>query len=183
MKSDSLKQYLRDIDQQYKTGVAREHAYRPALKVLIQSLLPSPSYRERYKEFLKIDFPRIPYPIDAEKFRELVEKGAELRKLHLMENLPSKTGVSYPVAGSHQVECFRWEQNRVYINAEQYFEGVPESAWDFYIGGYQPAQKWLKDRKGQTLSLEALKHYEQIIYVLQQTDRLMQEIDSIEFIK
>jgi hypothetical protein len=70
-------------------------------------------------------------------------------------------------------------QNRVYINSEQYFEGVPESAWNFYIGGYQPAQKWLKDRKGMTLSFEDVKHYQHIIYVLQQTERQMQEIDKI----
>ena len=69
--------------------------------------------------------------------------------------------------------------DRVYINAEQYFDGVPESAWQFYIGGYQPAQKWLKDRKGMTLSFEDVKHYGRIIYVLQQTKRIMQEIDDI----
>ena len=114
----------------------------------IYAVLHSPSYRERYKEFLKIDFPRIPYPIDWEKFRDLAEKGEELRLLHLMENLPSKTGITFPVAGSLQVDCYRWQDNRVYINAEQYFEGVPKSAWYFFIGGYQPAQKWLKDRKG-----------------------------------
>ena len=145
----------------------------------IYAVLHSPSYRERYKEFLKIDFPRIPYPTDWEKFRDLVEKGEELRQLHLMENLPDSTGVSFPVAGSLQVDCYRWEQNRVYINSEQYFEGVPESAWNFYIGGYQPAQKWLKDRKGMTLSFEDAKHYQRIIYVLQQTERIMQEIDEL----
>lgn len=145
----------------------------------IYAVLHSPSYRERYKEFLKIDFPRIPYPTDWEKFRDLAEKGEELRQLHLMDGLPNSTGVTFPVSGTLQVDCFRWEQNRVYINSEQYFEGVPESVWGFYIGGYQPAQKWLKDRKGMTLSFEDVKHYQHIIYVLQQTERIMQEIDSI----
>ena len=145
----------------------------------IYAVLHSPSYRERYKEFLKIDFPRIPYPTDAEKFRDLAEKGAELRQLHLMEDLPNSTGVSFPQTGTLQVDCYRWEQNRVYINSDQYFEGVPESAWNFFIGGYQPAQKWLKDRKGMTLGFEDVKHYQRIIYVLQQTERLMQEIDEI----
>lgn len=144
----------------------------------IYAVLHSPSYRERYKEFLKIDFPRIPYPAEWEKFRDLAEKGEELRLLHLMEDLPSKTGVTFPVAGSLRVDCYRWQDNRVYINAEQYFEGVPESAWQFFIGGYQPAQKWLKDRKGMTLSFEDVKHYGRIIYVLQQTERIMQEIDK-----
>lgn len=145
----------------------------------IYAVLHSPSYRERYKEFLKIDFPRIPYPTDWEQFRDMAEKGEELRQLHLMEDLPSKTGVSFPAAGTLQVECYRWQDNRVYINSEQYFEGVPESAWNFYIGGYQPAQKWLKDRKGMILSFEDVKHYQHIIYVLQQTERIMQEIDEI----
>ena len=145
----------------------------------IYAVLHSPSYREHYKEFLKIDFPRIPYPTDWEKFRDLVEKGEELRQLHLMEDLPKSTGVSFPQAGTLQVDCYRWEQNRVYINSEQYFEGVPESVWNFYIGGYQPAQKWLKDRKGQTLSFEDVKHYQRIIYVLQQTERIMNEIDNV----
>jgi len=145
----------------------------------IYAVLHSPSYRERYKEFLKIDFPRIPYPTDWEKFRDLAVLGEELRLLHLMEDIPSKTGITFPVTGSSQVDCYRWQDNRVYINAEQYFDGVPESAWNFFIGGYQPAQKWLKDRKGMTLRFEDVKHYENIIYVLQQTERIMQEIDNV----
>lgn len=145
----------------------------------IYAVLHSPSYRERYKEFLKIDFPRIPYPTDWEKFRDLAEKGEELRRLHLMEDLPNSTGVSFPVGGTLQVDCYRWQNNRVYINEEQYFEGVPECAWNFYIGGYQPAQKWLKDRKGVTLSFEDVKHYQSIIYVLQQTGKIMDEIDGL----
>ena len=145
----------------------------------IYAVLHSPSYRERYKEFLKIDFPRIPCPTDWEKFRDLVELGEELRQLHLMEDLPSKTGITFPVAGSLQVDCYRWQDKRVYINAEQYFDGVPVSAWNFFIGGYQPAQKWLKDRKGMTLSFEDVKHYGHIIYVLQQTEKIMGEIDDV----
>ena len=145
----------------------------------IYAVLHSPSYRERYKEFLKIDFPRIPYPTNAEQYDQLNELGAKLRHLHLMEDLPNQTGISFPVAGTLQVDCYRWVENRVYINSEQYFENVPEPAWNFYIGGYQPAQKWLKDRKGMILSFEDVKHYQRIIYVLQQTERIMQEIDGI----
>ena len=87
--------------------------------------------------------------------------------------------MSFPQAGTLQVDCYLWQNNRVYINNEQYFEGVPESVWNFYIGGYQPAQKWLKDRKGMTLNFEDVKHYQRIIYVLQQTELLMQEIDEL----
>ena len=144
----------------------------------IYAVLHSPNYRTKYKEFLKIDFPRIPYPTNVEEYHRLSALGAELRRLHLMEGLPNSTGVSFPQAGTLQVDCLRWEQNRVYINGEQYFEGVPESAWNFYIGGYQPAQKWLKDRKGMTLDFEDVRHYQRIIYVLLQTERIMQEIDN-----
>ncbi|MBQ7530850.1 MAG: DNA methyltransferase, partial [Paludibacteraceae bacterium] len=144
----------------------------------IYAILHSPNYRERYKEFLKIDFPRIPYPTDGNAYHRLATLGAELRKLHLMEGIPTNTGIVFPKVGSMQVDCFRWEENRVYINSEQYFENVPESAWNFYIGGYQPAQKWLKDRKGMTLDFKDVKHYQGIIYVLQQTARIMQEIDN-----
>lgn len=145
----------------------------------IYAVLHSPDYRERYKDFLKTDFPRIPYPKDKEKFDKLVEKGTALRKLHLMDGLPRQNDVSFPVSGSLQVEFYRWKQNRVYINEEQYFEGVPESVWNFFIGGYQPAQKWLKDRKNMILDFEDVNHYCAIIDVLQQTERIMSEIDEI----
>lgn len=146
----------------------------------IYAVLYSPSYRERYKEFLKIDFPRIPYPKDAEQFHRHTEKGAELRKLHLMENVDSwKTGVTFPVSGTDIVEFISFTEGKVYINKEQYFGNVSELAWNFYIGGYQPAQKWLKDRKGRTLDFQDILHYGHIIYALQETDRIMKEIDEI----
>ncbi len=167
-------QIVRQIEQSLGEAVEPQELFD-----YIYAVLHSPGYRERYKEFLKIDFPRIPYPTDGEKYRDLVALGKELRQLHLMENLPHSTGVSFPVGGTLQVDCYRWQQKRVYINAEQYFEGVPESAWNFYIGGYQPAQKWLKDRKGMTLTFEDVKHYQRIIYVLRQTERIMTEIDNI----
>ena len=130
----------------------------------IYGILHSSAYRTKYKEFLKVDFPRIPYPKDANEFQRLAKFGAELRKLHLMEDIPNSTGISFPKTGTLQVDGFHWEQNRVYINSEQYFENVPESAWNFYIGGYQPAQKWLKDRKGMTLDFKDVKHYQSIIF-------------------
>ena len=142
----------------------------------IYAILHSPSYRECYKEFLKIDFPRIPYPINKKEYYRLIEKGKELRHLHLMESLPSRTGIIFPVAGSCVVNCIRWENNHVYINEEQYFDGITENIWNFYIGSYQPAQKWLKDRKGSTLSFEDVRHYGRIVYILQNTERIMQEI-------
>ena len=150
----------------------------------IYGVLHSPSYRAKYKEFLKVDFPRIPYPKDQAEFEHFRSFGNQLRELHLMRNVP-ESPVTFPNAGSMQVDALRWEWNKddgysgnVYINETQCFEGVPAEAWDFYIGGYQPAQKWLKDRKGRTLSFDDIEHYRKIISVLMETSRLMKEIDK-----
>jgi len=146
----------------------------------IYAWLYCPKYHYAFKEFLKIDFPYIPFPKDAQQYFSLSKKGAELRKLHLMENTASwNSGVGFPVAGSNTVEKVSFEDGKVFINAAQYFSGVPELAWNFFIGGFQPAQKWLKDRKGRTLEYEDILHYGRIIYALQETDRLMKEIDAI----
>ena len=143
----------------------------------IYGVLHSPLYREKYKEFLKVDFPRIPYPKNADNFEHYKECGHKLRELHLMHNVPD---CLYPFdkVGSDIVEQPHWRDNRVYINNSQYFDKVPLEAWNMYIGGYQPAQKWLKDRKGRTLSTDEKKHYEKIIYVLVETINIMNTIDD-----
>lgn len=146
----------------------------------IYAVLHSPSYREKYKEFLKIDFPRVPYPHDAELFWQLVKLGGELRRIHLLEHPKVNEFITaYPESGTHIVEKVRYDGKRVWINSRQYFDHVPQIAWEFYIGGYQPAQKWLKDRKGRTLSDEDIEHYQKIIVALTETDRLMKEIDKV----
>lgn len=142
----------------------------------IYAVLHSPSYREKYKEFLKIDFPRVPIPTQAD-FERLVPLGRELRELHLMKSPTlGSYATTYPVAGSDEVEKIKYEDGNVYINDTQYFGNVPEVAWDFYIGGYQPAQKWLKDRKGRALSSDDIDHYQRVIKILLETERIMKEI-------
>jgi predicted helicase len=142
--------------------------------------LHSPVYRERYKEFLKIDFPRVPYPKDKKTFKELVKLGTELRLLHLLESPKVNQFITtFPKLGSDVVEKIKYNNGNVIINEEQYFGKVPEAAWNFYIGGYQPAQKWLKDRKGRKLTNEEIEHYQKIIVALVETDRIMKEIDEI----
>ncbi len=149
----------------------------------IYAVLYSPSYRARYVQFLKSDFPRIPYPSDPETFHALAKKGAELRELHLMESdILDDLITTYPENGDNKVIKPRYEEGKVWINETQYFGGVPEVAWEFYIGGYQPAQKWLKDRKGRTLSVDDIMHYQRIIVALTNTDRIMKEIDEIDFL-
>ena len=237
-------------------------------------MLHSPNYRETYKEFLKIDFPRVPYP-EPQTFWPLVKLGAELRQLHLLGgegSIPSaalptsmwvespvldnpittypndgdnivtrkinkndfeiagavdKSGISRDLVSVHLPLCKRGIEGdlsnkispnpsfpkrgterlrdlqetidgdlsapstdadnagnsastgRVWINDQQYFDGVPVVAWEFYIGGYQPAQKWLKDRHGRKLNFEDIRHYQKIIVALTETHRIMQTIDSI----
>lgn len=148
----------------------------------IYAVLHSPSYREKYKEFLKIDFPRVPYPKDKETFKKLVKLGTELRLIHLLESpIVNELITSFPKMGTDEVEKIKYKEDKVWINDEQYFGNVPQTAWEFYIGGYQPAQKWLKDRKGRTLTNEEIEHYQKIIKALTETDRLMKVIDKIDF--
>ncbi|MBV5257212.1 N-6 DNA methylase [Synechococcus moorigangaii CMS01] len=144
----------------------------------IYGVLHSPDYRETFAEFLKTDFPRIPYPASPDIFWHASEKGGQLRRLHLME--PAAIGETpYPFMGDGDsvVEKPSFDAGCVWINKTQRFEGVPEIAWSFYIGGYQPAQKWLKDRKGRALSFADIQHYQRIIKVLSETHRIMGEIE------
>lgn len=144
----------------------------------IYGVLHCPAYRETYAEFLKIDFPRIPWPTTPDEFWNVSAKGTELRKLHLME--PASIGATpYPFTGEgdNEVGKPRFEDGRVWINDSQYFADAPAVPWDFYIGGYQPAQKWLKDRKGRALSFEDVKHYQRILKILSETDRIMKTIE------
>jgi len=147
----------------------------------IYSVLNSPSYLKKYKEFLKIDFPRIPFPKDVKSFRQFVKLGGELRKVHFLESdVIRKPFTKYPINGNNLVTKPVFLNNSVYINDTQHFQGVSQSVWEFYIGGYQPAQKWLKDRKGRVLEFEDIQHYQKIIVALSESIRIMEEIDKIE---
>ena len=184
-------------EKEHTPNPSQEGSFAP-IDILdyIYAVLHSPSYREKYKEFLKIDFPRVPYPKDLQGFRNLAGLGAALRQIHLLESpIVEKYITQYPIDGNNVVGKLFYEKKsetlgRVYINYEkappsgvgglQYFDNVPQVAWEFYIGGYQPAQKWLKDRKDRQLAFEDILHYQKIIVALTETDRLMKEIDKIE---
>jgi predicted helicase len=149
------------------------------------AIFHSPTYRERYADFLKIDFPRLPLTSDLGLFRTLAAKGEELVALHLMES-PALDHLitTFPVKGSNGVQKLLYSepiderQGRVYINKTQYFDGVEREVWQFQIGGYQVLHKWLKDRKGRTLSYDDVTHYGKIVVALKETIRLMGEIDG-----
>jgi len=151
----------------------------------IYAVLHSPSYREKYKEFLKIDFPRVPYPT-KDSFKKLVEFGSRLRKIHLLEDSSlDKRTISFIGEGSMKIENklnkkdTTIEDDKVTINLNKEFAitDIPKVAWEFYIGGYQPAQKYLKDRVGRNLSRTELKHYNRIVNALVKTDEIMKQID------
>jgi len=145
----------------------------------------SPAYRSRYSEFLKIDFPRLPLTSQAPLFRRLCAHGSRLVRLHLLEERAPDLA-AFPVGGTNAVEAVRYTapgeagagEGRVWINREQYFAGVPPEVWNFHVGGYQVAAKWLKDRKGRTLAYDDLAHYGQTLAALAETMRIMSEIDA-----
>ena len=167
----------------------------------IYAVLHSPTYRDKYAEFLKTGFPRIPLTSDRDLFRSLVSLGGQLATLHLLESpLLDSPGVGYPVPGSDEVEprhpryvpsqvgkpCSEGAGGRVYVNRgspkegepAQFFEGVPPEAWEFQIGGYQVCEKWLKDRRGRVLSYDDQQHYKKMVVAIRETIRLMKEIDA-----
>ncbi len=182
--------YTSGVDDLFEHGVGDE--LRP-LDVFdyCYAVLHSPHYRATYGELLKSDFPRVPFPTDVKKFRALVRLGARLRALHLLESKQVDTFITtYPVTGNNEVSrrvtsrSPGWEETgsgrgRVWINDLQHFDNVPEVAWNFYIGGYQPAQKWLKDRRGRTLGFGDIRHYQRMIVALKETEEVMREVDEV----
>ena len=122
----------------------------------------------------------MPYPKDTDTFWKLVKIGGDIRQIHLLESpIVEKYITQYPEGGDNIVTKPKYQDGKVYINDTQYFDNVPKVAWEFYIGGYQPAQKWLKDRKDRKLEFDDILHYQKIIVALKETSRLMGEIDKI----
>ena len=144
----------------------------------------SPGYRARYAQFLKTDFPRLPLTAKRPLFAQLVRLGKSLVELHLMKHKAPEV-CSYPAAGDNRVDKVSFElesptaeTGKVFINPTQYFSGVPRAVWTYQIGGYQVANKWLKDRKGRLLTFAELQHYSQVIAALSRTMALQADIDD-----
>jgi len=146
----------------------------------IYSILHSGIFRKRYDDFLKEDFPRIPIPSDLGLFSKLIFLGKQLQNTHLkIIDLPAIT--CFPVPGNSFVKKILYDidNKRIWINAQQYFEGIEENVWNHTVGGYQICLKWLKDRKGKYLDYEELLEYQNIIVQISETNRLAQNIDFI----
>lgn len=155
----------------------------------VYGILHSPTYRQRYGQFLKADFPRVPLTRSKNLFLALVKKGLDLSSLHLMKSPKLNSPITrYEEPGDHIVDKVSYAEanpkigiksGRVYINRWQFFEGVPKEVWEFHIGGYQVCEKWLKDRKDRKLSSDDIDHYQKIIVAISETIRIMKEIDDL----
>jgi len=161
----------------------------------VYAVLHAPSYRQRYAEFLKSDFPRIPISSASDKaggflavWAALLPLGRSLMDLHLLKNVPTQLRPDFVVQGNNMVEKPRYDpprtvtnptdRGRVWINSTQYFEGVPPESWTHKVGGYHVCEKWLKDRKGRPLDFADIQHYGAIVAALTQTRSLMTQIDE-----
>ena len=147
------------------------------------ALLHSPTYRERYNEFLKIDSPKILFTNNNNLFLRLNEFGKELINLHLMKSdklnnfITTFVGDDNNEVGSIGKKSYK--DGRLYINKSEYFDGITEDVFNFYLGGYQVCQKWVKDRKGRTLTEEEIEHYQKIVVAINETIHIMKEIDEV----
>jgi predicted helicase len=136
----------------------------------------------RFEEFLKIDFPRIPLPSNYEIFKKLSKFGKELVDLHLLRSSTlDETEIGFPKSGSNTVEKVSCDDGtqRVFINKEQYFEGISKEVWEYRIGAYQVMEKYLKDRKKRKLSLDEINHYMKVAKAIRLTIDLQQKIDKV----
>lgn len=167
--------YFDRLTETYKIGMNPEE-----IVYYIYAILYSDIYRSKYAEFLKMDFPRIPFTSDGELFQEIARQGKRLADLHLLKSNELEPPVArFHGQGDNKVKKVIYKNGRVYINQNQYFEPVTPEVWSYQIGGYQVCSKWLKDRKGRTLSLDEIKRYCQIVTALKLTIDVQQEIDEL----
>ena len=148
----------------------------------IYGILYSNIYRKKYEEFLQIDFPRIPFTKDSQLFQKVSELGKQLVELHLLKSpLLSQPEAKYPIIGTDKVERQQYQEktSRIFINSQQYFEGIPKEVWEYRIGSYQVLDKWLKDRKGRSLYPDDVEHYLKVITAIKYTINLQQQIDKL----
>jgi predicted helicase len=173
---ENFSQDFRDfLDSRY------EHHYTPEeILGYIYAVLHAPTYRTRFAEFLRIDFPRIPFPESADDFDTLSELGWELIEAHLLRSLPRKGLAKYHGKGDHTVEAVGYSpvEQSISINGTQRFDPVPQAVWEFHIGGYQVLDKYLKSRKGRKLTLDEINHVAAVADSLAFTIDQMAKIDE-----
>jgi predicted helicase len=146
----------------------------------IYAVLYSEIYRAKYAEFLKIDFPRVPFTKDYKLFKKMCEYGHRIVDLHLLKSAEVDSPVArFQGKAGNKVEKVKYLKGKVYINNDQYFEGISTEVWEYQIGAYQVCDKWLKERKGRILSLDGIKHYCNVVTALTKTIEIQKEIDNL----
>ena len=148
----------------------------------VYAVLYSHKYRKEYADDLKINYPQIPYPYQTNYFWKMVGYGEKLRGMHTMHEDLNIIQVGFIGDGNNVVDKINLKDGKIYINKKQCFEFMGDQLqndWEYTIGGFQPLQKWLKDRKGLTLTSDDIKHYKKMIIAIKQTRSIMDEIDEI----
>jgi len=167
--------FLQTLSEVYKKEPTPED-----ILYYIYGVLYSNIYRAKYSEFLKTDFPRIPFTKNYKFFKGMGEYGKKLVDLHLLKSKDLDPPIAkFEGKGENKVERLTYEKAKVLINKEQHFEGISEQVWKYQIGGYQVCDKWLKDRKGQRLSLDDIKHYCKVVTAIKNTIEIQNKIDNL----
>ena len=166
---DFLKKYLGG-------SLIKSEDYPYKILSYIYAVLYAPSYRSRYKEDLKYDYPRIPFTDDSSLFSSLSSLGSALIDLHLLKKVPAPSS-SYPISGDDNIEFCKFEDNKIKINSSQYFDNINEEVYNYSIGGYKPIEKYIKARE--TLTLNDIMHIQKVISVIEKTIELQKSIDEV----
>ena len=166
---DFLKKYLGG-------SLIKSEDYPHKILSYIYAVLYAPSYRSRYKEDLKYDYPRIPFTDDGSLFDSLSSLGSVLIDLHLLKKVPAPSS-SYPISGDDNIDFCKFEDSKIKINASQYFDDVSEEVYNYSIGGYKPIEKYIKARE--TLTLNDIMHIQKVISVIDKTIELQKSIDEV----
>ncbi|NDJ25768.1 N-6 DNA methylase [Nostoc sp. B(2019)] len=180
-------QHQTNLSPKFLKNITSKLGYTPTPETIfyyIYAIFHSPTYRTRYAEFLKIDFPRVPLTSNNDLFCQLAQYGEELVALHLMKSLKlNNLNTQFQENGGNQIVDVghpKYINGTVIINKKgDKFTGIPERVWNFYVGGYQVCQKWLKNRKGRTLTPDDIQHYQRIVVALKETIELMAKIDAV----
>ncbi len=180
-----------NINKEFYALLENEYSKRPTPEQILYytyAILYAPAYRQKYAEFLKSDFPRVPFTKNYELFNELAELGEELTNLHLMKSEKLNDPIAkFQGRGSNVIakpkkvgRNYQPEEKRVYINKDgQYFEGIPPEVWEYQVGGYQVLDKWLYDRRERKLSNEEIQHYCKVVTAMHHTIELQKQIDEL----
>lgn len=166
-------EFMDFIQEQYQNKLSPED-----ILSYIYTILHSSKYRKKYEEFLKIDFPRVPFVKDYNNFIKISQLGKKLIELHLMKEVFKKNIAKFNIQGSNRIMNIKHTKNKVYINTQQFFDNIPKDVWFFYVGDYQVLDKWLRDRKDRQLSYKEIETFIKIVNVISETIKIMDDVDA-----